>query len=35
VLEIVPVVELVFGDIRKIHRRDQLAFCHDDILLSW
>src|SRR5215469_14074648 len=32
VLEIVPIVELVLGDIRKVHRRDQLTFCHGGFL---
>src|SRR5215469_9220873 len=31
-LEIVPIVELVFGDIRKIHRRDQLTLWHGFLL---
>ena len=29
VLGVVPIVELVLGDVREIHRRDQNTFRHD------
>jgi hypothetical protein len=29
VLGVVPIVELVSGNLREIHRRDQHTLCHD------